>query len=43
MSGQEPVTRGSVFYWVGFVILWIAIITLVWTVFRPAHPETLGI
>jgi hypothetical protein len=41
MSDQEPVTRGSVFYWMGFAILWIGIITLAWYFFRP--PAQLGI
>lgn len=41
MSGQEPVTRGTVFYWVGMVALWIVIISLAWYFFRP--PEQFGL
>jgi hypothetical protein len=41
MSGEERITRGSVFYWVGFAILWIAITSLAWYFFRP--PGQLGI
>ena len=40
MSGQEPVTRGTVFYWMGMVALWIVIISLSWYFFRP--PEQFG-
>lgn len=41
MSGHEPVTRGTVFYWVGMVALWVIIISLGWYFFR--MPQYFGL
>ncbi|HET7600519.1 MAG TPA: hypothetical protein VFK09_09515 [Gemmatimonadales bacterium] len=41
MSKHEPVTRGTILYWIAMAILWIGIVIVAWIVFHP--PQDLGI
>ena len=41
MAGQESSGRGAVAYWIGWAILVIAVVTIVWSLFR--SPAELGI
>jgi hypothetical protein len=41
MARQEPGGRGAVFYWIGWAVLAVAVVTIVWTVFQ--SPAELGI
>ena len=39
MAEQRSDWRGAVLYWIGWAILLVAVVTIVWTVFRnPAEP-----
>ena len=40
-SKPDPVTPGTVVYWLGLAVLLIAVVTVVWNVLNP--PESLGI
>jgi len=40
-SKPEPVTPGTVLYWLGLAVLLIGVVTVIWHVVNP--PATLGI
>ena len=41
MAGQESSGRGAVAYWIAWAILVIAVVAVVWSVFR--SPSAMGI
>jgi hypothetical protein len=40
-SKPDPVTPGTVMYWLGLALLLVAVVTVVWKVLNP--PASLGI
>jgi hypothetical protein len=40
MAGQESGGRGAVLYWIGWAVLLITVVSIVWTLFR--NPAELG-
>jgi len=40
-SKPEPVTTGTIFYWLGIAVLIIGVVTVIWNVVNP--PATMGI